>query len=1367
MVVALDGSNSAAFNPAATGSVSLSTTQSQDAIIVYFSILGTTVVSSVTATGLTFNRRGTVSYSTTTRAEEWYATTSSVFTSTISFSLAASTTVVATAFGVSGVDTTTPFDSASLLPTTTFGTGTTPLVQISTSNTNDFIIGLLTNDKQITNVTPDTNFTVIVNNHAGAAIQGVSEYQIVGGTVSNFSVGYTLSGGGSNSVHWSIIGDALHSGTLKVSPSSSIITQSLNQKKPTKNLPTTFLKGLSRLSKQPNKKLSALITTLSNINTFFIRGLGFRNNFRIRESYWEADWTIFGVNVAVIGQALASVAHIGSILINNLIRFSSQVLAQFQRFINVASSLIIGTPSIPSIVGPPTTGFVKAIGKTLSNALKFISNSTKQSTFVRNFSQNLKFISSLLKTADKQISNAITLISSFNKTLTLFRSFLSSISLGNNNPTLVEGTNLVGYWPLDEGSGTTAFDYSGNNDSATFIGSPSPGWVTGLYGNAVAFSSGSSYLNVSANNSLNPTDIVTVTAWSYISSISGTQNEVVNGGGFSDGWRFVVTPTSQFFEISIGLASPLAPNTPIQSFNNWHFLVGSYDGNSAKLYVDNALKATVTSAGTIHYIAGSNVKMGNNLAVGMTQRLDDIRIYHSILSANDMSTLFSNGPSVGSFYKTITKPESSSISISSSFSRIFTLIRAFVQTLIITSLLSRVSTFIRSFTQNISISSILQKNFTKLISNTLTISSISTRIVTYIRQMTQNLSFFFSLRKTITKPIISNLSFSSLLGKINGKTITSRISITSSSVKNLTKPITNILTIIFSIPQKTINKVEVSSLQISTLMIRIFNLFRVFTQTLTIFSSLSKNFTKIISNSLSILSSLTSTRTFVLIFTQALNIISRATKTLTKAISNILNITSFISRISTFIRIFTQALQVVSSLTKTITKAVSSTLIIASSLARIVTYLIGLTQNININSLLQKQLNKVIINLLNIVSSLSTGAHALVVSLNQTLTLLSSLTKNMNKSITNTLSLSSLFIRLFTITRSFISFLSFLSSLSKTINKTNTSILTISSLFNRVTTYVRRLTQNIAISSSLIKSITKPISNNINLVTSLLATRLFVRVFTQTLTIVSSLTKTFTKGISNQLNLTSFESRITTFIRTFTQTLSIVSLLQKLVNKNIISSLSFVSLSSRITTFIRTLAQTLTVLSLTTKAFTKVLSSSLSISFSLETIKMYVLSFFQTLAITSSFSKVITYIRTLNQTINLSSFFTRSTSFILFLTQNLFILSNINKILNKVVNNELTIVSSIQAKITILKIVILGSLSFISNETKTLIKPIQNNIQISEFINVLRSLFINISNVFSFISSLALSPLFLYILPPLHALVTFIRLKVKEIVESI
>jgi hypothetical protein len=60
--------------------------------------------------------------------------------------------------------------------------------------------------------------------------------------------------------------------------------------------------------------------------------------------------------------------------------------------------------------------------------------------------------------------------------------------------------NPVGQWKLDEGSGSTTADISGNGNTGTLVGSPA--WTTGHTGNALNFNNLTSYVSVNAATKL-------------------------------------------------------------------------------------------------------------------------------------------------------------------------------------------------------------------------------------------------------------------------------------------------------------------------------------------------------------------------------------------------------------------------------------------------------------------------------------------------------------------------------------------------------------------------------------------------------------------------------------------------------------------------------------------------------------------------------------------------------------------------------------------------------------------------------------------------------------------------------------------------
>lgn len=173
--LALDGSAHA--NHTGTSSTATLTTSSTNDVIVVFIVANVSAINSVTDTaGLSWSQRATTTDGSGNWIFEWTAISAGALSSdVITVTPSASTFTTIDAFGISGANTVTPFDSNVGLPATG-----APTLTLSTSNANDFIVaGMITSGT----VTAGGSWTLI----SGADFQGV-EYQIVAATQSGLSV---------------------------------------------------------------------------------------------------------------------------------------------------------------------------------------------------------------------------------------------------------------------------------------------------------------------------------------------------------------------------------------------------------------------------------------------------------------------------------------------------------------------------------------------------------------------------------------------------------------------------------------------------------------------------------------------------------------------------------------------------------------------------------------------------------------------------------------------------------------------------------------------------------------------------------------------------------------------------------------------------------------------------------------------------------------------------------------------------------------------------------------------------------------------------------------------------------------------------
>src|SRR4030042_517061 len=91
--------------------------------------------------------------------------------------------------------------------------------------------------------------------------------------------------------------------------------------------------------------------------------------------------------------------------------------------------------------------------------------------------------------------------------------FLAVISISVFHNKSAQGdisSGLIGYWELDETSGTTAIDSSSNNNGTLTNG---PAWVSGKINNALSFDGVDDFILVPDSNVLEGMSGLTISAW--------------------------------------------------------------------------------------------------------------------------------------------------------------------------------------------------------------------------------------------------------------------------------------------------------------------------------------------------------------------------------------------------------------------------------------------------------------------------------------------------------------------------------------------------------------------------------------------------------------------------------------------------------------------------------------------------------------------------------------------------------------------------------------------------------------------------------------------------------------------------------------
>ncbi len=224
-------------------------------------------------------------------------------------------------------------------------------------------------------------------------------------------------------------------------------------------------------------------------------------------------------------------------------------------------------------------------------------------------------------------------------------SFVLLLGLAAGVATADIDTGLVGHWKLDEGSGDTAYDSSGNGNYGILEGDPQ--WVAGWIGGALEFDGVDDYVDCGDGSSLDINDVVTIATWVKTNDSGGGEwNPYVHKGDHSYGLKHGERNAVEFV-IYDGTWYTTEYSVDASFNDEWHHLVGTYDGSMLRLYVDGILKVTSAHTGSIDsqptypiYI-GSNSEETSRLYEG---KIDEARIYNRALPGADIVWLFTGKP---------------------------------------------------------------------------------------------------------------------------------------------------------------------------------------------------------------------------------------------------------------------------------------------------------------------------------------------------------------------------------------------------------------------------------------------------------------------------------------------------------------------------------------------------------------------------------------------------------------------------------------------------------------------------------------------------------------------------------------------------
>lgn len=217
-------------------------------------------------------------------------------------------------------------------------------------------------------------------------------------------------------------------------------------------------------------------------------------------------------------------------------------------------------------------------------------------------------------------------------------------------------TGIVSYWKFDEGDGQIASDSIGTNHG--WLGSiilsdlNDPSWTTGIVDGALSFK-GNNFVEVSDNSNLDLTSSMTLEAWVYPTSYTWANNIITKWGpGPTEQRSYVLDLIYGRPAIWISTDGTHQEGTTVfyvtgsttLSLNKWYHIVGIFDGNHLKVYVNGILDGYMTWSGTV-FNGNAPLRIGNDGwgNYPFSGIIDEVAVYNRDLTLEEIQKHYQNG----------------------------------------------------------------------------------------------------------------------------------------------------------------------------------------------------------------------------------------------------------------------------------------------------------------------------------------------------------------------------------------------------------------------------------------------------------------------------------------------------------------------------------------------------------------------------------------------------------------------------------------------------------------------------------------------------------------------------------------------------
>jgi Leucine-rich repeat (LRR) protein len=194
---------------------------------------------------------------------------------------------------------------------------------------------------------------------------------------------------------------------------------------------------------------------------------------------------------------------------------------------------------------------------------------------------------------------------------------------------------VTAHWPFDEFSGTTAYDAVGDKHGTVH----GAAWTDGILDGALEFDGVDDYVDCGNDPALAP-DLFTLSMWIYAQAGSGSQSILRKAGGDNDrDYDFkLFAGRNPTFSFGNGSQSVVLHSTSALPPNEWTHIALTRDVSAAAIHI-NGTQLIRKTYDLIPSATDHKLIIGGGSLQAYQGKIDDVQIYDSVLSAEDIERL--------------------------------------------------------------------------------------------------------------------------------------------------------------------------------------------------------------------------------------------------------------------------------------------------------------------------------------------------------------------------------------------------------------------------------------------------------------------------------------------------------------------------------------------------------------------------------------------------------------------------------------------------------------------------------------------------------------------------------------------------------